>query len=170
MVITAFGLSVIVIIIGLGGYQIPFWPKDRDVTHEEPFSSFIGQDYRVTGPITALAWNDFPDKEKILIVTLTPPPGVRNRFVSYSIPLQNGQKVRIQSAWRSLSLFEYYNYYLVSVPDAGLPEDTAIKMRVGSDGVPSPLFYESLQSNNMLQWKLASPVSSLGLTTAERKR
>lgn len=146
--LSAFGLFAILIVIGLGGYQIPFWPEDTEVTDEEPFSSFIGQEYRVTSQIKALAWNDFPDKEKILIVSLMPPPGARNRFVSYSITLQPEQKIRILSAWQSLSLFKYSNYYLVSIPDAGLPEGVPIKMKIGTDGVPSPLFYESLQSNN----------------------
>ena len=135
-------------VIGIGGYQIPFWPEDTEVTDKAPFSRFIGQEYRVTSQIKALAWNDFPDKEKILVVSLMPPPGARNRFVSYSIILQPGKKIRILSAWRSLSLFEYTNYYIVSIPDSGLPEGVPIKMDVDSDGVPSPLFYEPLQSNN----------------------
>jgi hypothetical protein len=104
----------------------------------------------VTNSIKALAWNDFPDKEKILLVSLTPPEA-KNRFVSYSITLQPGQKIRILSAWRSLSLFEYTYYYLVLIPDAGLPENVPIRMKVDSDGIPSPLFYESLQSNQALK-------------------
>jgi hypothetical protein len=153
VVFTAFGLFVILIVIGLGGYQVPFWPEDSDVTNNKPFSTYIRQEYRVTNHIKALAWNDFPDKEKILVVSLMPPPGVQNRFVSYSIALQPGQKICILSAWRSLSLFEYNYYYLVSIADAGLPENVPIKMKVNIDGIPSPLFYESLQSNKSLQRK-----------------
>jgi hypothetical protein len=151
VVFTAFGLFVILIVLGLGGYQVPFWPEDTEVTNDKPFSTYIGQGYRVTNNIKALAWNDFPDKEKILVVSLMPPIGAQNRFVSYSITLQTGQKIGILSAWRSLSLFEYTYYYLVSIPDAGLPENVPIKMKVNSDGIPSPLFYESLQSNKGIQ-------------------
>jgi hypothetical protein len=150
LVITVFGLFGILIVIGVAGYQIPFWPQDTKVSNEKPFSTYIGQEYRVTNHIKALAWNDFPDKEKILLVSLTPPPGTKNRFVSNTITLQPGQKVRILSAWRSLSLFEYTNYYLVAAPNAGLPENVPIKMKVGSDGIPSPLFYEPSQYNKAL--------------------
>ncbi len=150
VVFTVFGLFAILIVIGISGYQVPFWPEDTEVTNDKPFSTYIGQEYRVTNSIKALAWNDFPDKEKILLVSLTPPEA-KNRFVSYSITLQPGQKIRILSAWRSLSLFEYTYYYLVLIPDAGLPENVPIRMKVDSDGIPSPLFYESLQSNQALK-------------------
>jgi len=151
VVCTAFGLFVILIAIGLGGYQVPFWPEDTDATNDKPFSTYIGQEYRVSNNIKALAWNDFPDKEKILVISLMPPPGANNRFVSYCTTLQPGQKIRILSAWRSLSLFEYTYYYLVSIPDAGLPKNVPIKMKVNSDGIPSPLFYESVQSNHIMK-------------------
>lgn len=147
-VFTAFGLFVIYIVIGLSGYQFPFWPEDTEVTNVKPFSTYIGQEYQVTNHIKALAWNDFPDKEKILVVSLTPPPGVQNRFVSYSITLQPGQKLSILSAWRTLSLLKYSYYYLVSIQGTELPENIPIKMKVSSDGIPNPLFYEHLQSNN----------------------
>lgn len=148
MTITALGLFGIVIVIGLGGYQIPFCPSDTEVTHEKPFSSFIGREYRVMGDVTALAWNDFPDKNKILVVSLTSPAGASNRFVSHRIPLQQGQKILILSAWRSFSLVEFTYYYLVSVPDAGLPEEIPTKLKIGSDGIPDPLVYETVQSND----------------------
>lgn len=154
--ITVIGLFAIFIVIGLGRYQIPFWPEDIKVSNEKPFSTYIAQEYRVTNHIQALAWNDFPDKEEILAVSLTPPPGTKNRFVSYSITLQPGQKIRILSAWRSLSLFEYTNYYLVAIPGAGLPENVPIKMKVNSDGMPNPLFYETLQYNKTVMCRVVS--------------
>ena len=147
--ITILGLLAILIILSLGGYKIPFWPEDTEVTDNKPFSNFIGQEYRVTNSIKALAWNDFPDKEKILVVSLMPPPGAKNRFVSYSVTLQPEQNIRILSAWRSLSLFEYTYYYLVSIPEAGLPENVPIKMKVGADGAPSAQYYEQMQSNRV---------------------
>jgi hypothetical protein len=148
MTLTALGLLVCVIVIGVGGYQIPFWPSDTEVSFEEPFSNFIGQEFLVIGEVTALTWNDFPDKEKILVVSLTSPPGASNRFVSHRIPLQQRQRVLIQSAWKSLSLFEFTYYYQVSVPGAGLPEGVPIQLDIGSDGIPNPLYYELDQSNN----------------------
>lgn len=142
--ITGLGLLAIVIVLGVGGVRLPFTYPDTEVTHEKPYSDFVGREYRVTGHVTALAWNDFPDKAKILSVSLMPPPGVRNRFVSYSIPLKLEQRVRIISAWRKFALVEFTNYYVVSVPGAGLPEGIPITMKVNSDGVPDPLVYEAI--------------------------
>lgn len=142
MAVAAFGLLAVVIVLGLGGVRSPF--PDTEVTHERPYADFVGREYRVKGHITALAWNDFPDKTSILVVSLMPSPVVRNRFVSYSIPLQLGQTVQIISAWRHFALVEFTNYYMVSVPGAGLPEGIPIKMEVNSDGVPDPLVYEAI--------------------------
>jgi len=147
VVITVFSLFSVTCAVGLGGYQIPFWPEDTEVTNEKPFSNFIGQQYRLTSELYAHAWNDFPDKEKILAVSLMPPPGAKNRFVSYRVNLQPGHVVRIHSAWRSFSLFEYSYYYHISIPDAELPDGVPIKMKVGADGSPSMQYYENIQSN-----------------------
>jgi len=144
IVFTAFGLLAVVIVLGVGGVRSHF--PDTEVTQEKPYADFVGREYRVTGDVIALAWNDFPDKAKILSVSLMPPPGVRNRFVSYSIPLQPGQRVRIISAWRHFALVEFTNYYLISVPGAGLPDGIPITMKVNSDGVPDPLVYEATDS------------------------
>jgi hypothetical protein len=149
--LTALVLFGIVIILGIGGYQIPFWPSDKEVSLEEPFSNFIGRELFVIGEVNALAWNDFPDKEKILVVSLTSPPGASNRFVSNRIPLQQGQRILIQSAWRSFSLIEFTYYYQVSVPGAGLPEGVPIQLDIGSDGIPNPLVYKFEQANKSLQ-------------------
>jgi hypothetical protein len=130
--------------LGLGGVQIPWLPPDTEITDQEPYSDFIGREYQVAAEVRAHAWNDFPDKAKILSITLMPRQGVRNRFVSYVIPLQRAQKVRILSAWRHFTLFGFDRYYVVSVPGAGLPEGVPIKMRVSSDGVPDPLAYEPI--------------------------
>ncbi len=140
---TAFGLLVVVIMIGVGGIRLPFWFPNTDLTHKRPYADFVGREYRVTGHVTALAWNDFPDQTKILSVSLTP-PSAHNRFVSYSIPLQPGQSVRIISAWRQFALVEFRYWYVVSVPGAGLPDGIPITMTVNSDGVPDPLLYEAI--------------------------
>lgn len=144
---SALGLLIAVIVLGVAGYRVPFWPSDTEMTNQKPYSDFIGRDYRVVGPVAALAWNDFPDKDKILVVSLTSPPGTQNRFVSYKIPLLRGQEIRILSAWRSLSLFHFSYYYLVSVPGVKLPEGVPIKMNVGPEGILDPSAYEDMQSN-----------------------
>ena len=151
MSLTVLGLFGVLIIIGLGGYQIPFWPSDTEVSLEKPFSTFIGGEFRVMGDVTALTWNDFPDKEKILAVSLTSPPGASNRFVSHRIPLQQGQRIFIQSAWKSYSLIEFTYYYQVLVPDAGLPKGVPIKLKIGSDGILDSLVYEFIQSNKAVK-------------------
>jgi len=51
------------------------------------------------GPdVYAVAWNDFPDKNRILDVILTSPPLTRNRFVSSVTRLNTDQPVRILGA------------------------------------------------------------------------
>ena len=144
--VAAFGLIAVLlsalIILGVGGYRVPWFPK-TDVSHEKPYAAFVGREYRVTGHVTALAWNDFPDKAKILSGSLTP-PAARNRFVSYSIPLRQGQRVRIISAWRQFELLEFTYEYVVNVPDAGLPDGIPITMKINADGIPDPLIYEAV--------------------------
>jgi len=77
------------------------------------------------------------------VISLEPPP-VRNPFVSYVTPLKPGQKVRIVSTPRHFALVEFTKYYIVSVPDVGLPQSIEVTMAVDSDGVPDPLIYESI--------------------------
>src|SRR5262249_5727928 len=108
-------------------------PAPTDITHRKPFADYIGREYRVVSRVSAHAWNDFPDRAKILTITLEPPPGVGNRFVSWKRPLKLGQRVHIISAWRYLALDGFVKYYVVSVPDAGLPGGIEIRMKVGSD-------------------------------------
>ena len=150
VVASALVLMLALIVLGIGGYKVPFWPADSEVTNQAPFSDFIGREYLVIGPVEALAWNDYPDKAKILVVSLMSPPSARNRFVSYKIPLQPGQKLRILSAWRSLKLFEYSYYYLVSVPGGNLPEGVPIRMKVSPEGIPDPFAFQAMQSRNTI--------------------
>jgi hypothetical protein len=145
-VLAALGLLAVLIALAVGGCQPPFWFPEADVSREEPYEDFVGREYRVAGQVTALVWNDFPDKAKILTVSLMPSPGARNRFVSYSIPLKPGQRVRIVSAWRRFDLVEFAYRYVVNVPGAGLPEDIPITMKVGADGVPDPLIFEAVEN------------------------
>ena len=142
--LAAFGLVAGVILLGIGGVRLPFLFPSTDVTHEKPYADFVGREYRVKGHVTALAWNDFPDKTKILSLSLMPSPGARNRFVSYSIPLQQGQRIRIISAWRQFALVEFAYHYVVNVPGAGLPDGIPVTMKVSADGVPDPLIYEAI--------------------------
>ena len=135
-------LLAIAIVLGIAGYG-PSAPR-TEVTHQKPYADYIGRDYRVVADVSAYAWNDFPDKDKILSVTLSPPPGTRNRFVSSVTPLRRGQPIRIDGAWRSYHLFEVIRKYVVSVPDAGLPEGVEITMTVGSDGIPDRRLYEPI--------------------------
>ena len=138
VVFAIFGL----LMLAMSGIRSPF--PDTEVTHQKPYADFVGREYYVASDVSAYAWNDFPDKEKILSVTLMSPPGVRNRFVSYVTPLKPGQRVRIVSAWRRFVLFGFSRRYVVLLPGAGLPEDVEITMRVNSDGVPDPLVYEPI--------------------------
>ena len=73
-----------------------------EITRQQPYVDFIGRECRVVADVRATAWNDFPDKAKILKVSLMPPPGVKNRFVSSVTPLKLSQRVRIVSAWQQL--------------------------------------------------------------------
>jgi len=140
--VAAVAYLAIGIVLGIAGYGGPA-PR-TEVTQQKPYADYIGREYRVVGDVSAYAWNDFPDKEKILTVTLTPPPGTRNRFVSAVIPIARGQRIRILSAWRSYTMLEIVRYYVVSVPDAGLPPGVEITMRIGSDGIPDRRVYQPI--------------------------
>lgn len=136
----ALGLVGLAIVLTVAGVRSPFPPTE--ITRQAPYSDFVGREYRVTSDVSAYAWNDFPDKTKILSISLMPPPGIRNRFVSYVVPLQHGQRIRLVSAWRDFPSFA--KYYVVSVPGAGLPEGVRIRMSVNSDGSPNPRVYEPI--------------------------
>jgi hypothetical protein len=142
LVLAACGLLALVIVLGVGGVQLP-WPP-TEITQQKPYADFVGREYRVISSVSAYAWNDYPDKAKIQSFSLLPPPGVRNRFVSYVTPLQPGQRVRITSAWRHFLLLGLDRYYVVSVPGAGLPEGIEITMGVNSDGIPDRRVYEPI--------------------------
>ncbi|HET9266514.1 MAG TPA: hypothetical protein VFO31_00065 [Vicinamibacterales bacterium] len=141
--VAAGALLAVLIILGIAGYggQAP----RTEVTEQRPYADYVGREFRIVGDISATAWNDFPDRAKILSVTLDPPPRTRNRFVSYVIPMKRGQRVRVLKAWRSYTLFEIIRRYVVSVPDASLPTDVEITMRVDSDGVPDSRYYEPIE-------------------------
>ncbi len=143
MAVAVGALLAVLIILGIAGYGPPA-PR-TEVTGQRPYADYVGREFRIVGDISATAWNNFPDRAKILSVTLDPPPGTRNRFVSYVIPMKNGQRVRVLKAWRSYTLFEIVRRYVVSVPDASLPTDVEITMRVGSDGVPDSRYYEPIK-------------------------
>jgi hypothetical protein len=142
--IAAIGLFSIIITIAFSGYSLPFDIPDTNVSHQKPFADAVGREYRTTGAVIAHAWNDFPDKAKILVISLMPAPGASNRFVSYRIPLQRDQRIRIDSAWRSFGFFWPSYYYTVSVPSAGLPTGIPIKLRVDAEGAPDPLLYKAI--------------------------
>jgi hypothetical protein len=133
------GLLGLAIVFTVGGVRLP--SLETDITRQQPYSSFIDREYRVT-EVSAYAWNDFPDKARILSITLMPPPGAKNRFVSYVTRLQPGQRVRIVSARRRFGLVGFARHYVVSVPGADLPDDVPITMAVGADGIPDPRVYE----------------------------
>jgi hypothetical protein len=109
-----------------------------EITRQQPYVDFIGRECRIVADVRATAWNDFPDKAKILRVTLMPSPGVKNRFVSSVTPLKLGQRVQIVSAWQQLGLFGFNRHYVVSVPGAGLPDGIPVTMYMSADGVPDP--------------------------------
>jgi hypothetical protein len=142
LMLAAGGLLALVIVLGVGGLQVP-WPP-AETTHQKPYADFVGREYRVISSVSAYAWNDYPDKAKIRSFSLLPPPGVGNRFVSYVTPLQSGQRVRIISARRHFLLLGFYRYYVVSVSGAGLPEGIEIEIGVNSDGIPDRRVYEPI--------------------------
>ena len=142
LVLAAGGLLALVTVLGVGGVQVP-WPP-TETTQQKPYADFVGREYRVISSVSAYAWNDYPDKAKIQSFSLLPPPGIRNRFVSYVTPMKPGQRVRLISAWRDLVLFGFHRYYIVLVPGAGLPESIPITMEVNSDGIPDRRVYEPI--------------------------
>ncbi len=76
VVFAACGLLALLIILGLGGFASPF--PDTEITHRKPYADFVGHEYRVTSAVSAYSWNAFPDKARIVSISLVPPPGVNN--------------------------------------------------------------------------------------------
>jgi hypothetical protein len=141
----AIGAAVLLgvaIVLGIAGYG-PQAPR-TDITAQRPYADYVGREYRIAGDVSACAWNDFPDKDKILTITLPPSVCAANRFVSYRVPIARGKRIRIVRAWRSYYLFEIRQEYVVSVAGVGLPPDVEIKVEVGDDGVLDRRFYESV--------------------------
>jgi hypothetical protein len=138
--LTVFGVVAVTIVLGLGGTKVPW--SATDVSGQKPYVDFIGREYRVIADVGAHAWNDFPDKDKILSISLVPHPGVRNRFVSYVIPVKRDQRIRLISAWRHFVILGFNRRYVVSLPDAGLPKDVPIHISMRADGTLDPLAYE----------------------------
>lgn len=95
--------------------------------------------------VYALAWNDFPDENRILDVTLMTPPLVSNRFVSSRTRLATGQPVRIVGARlrrRGFFLLGTADYhYIVSIPGVRLPEGIPVQMDIDRGGIPNPAVY-----------------------------
>lgn len=138
--LTAGGVMTLVLVLGVSGVRLP--PPETDVSDQKPYADFIGREYQVVSDVSAYAWNDFPDKATILEISLLPPPGAGNRFVSWETPLKQGQRVRIVSASRAFGLLEFNREYVVLAPGAGLPEGIPITMDVDADGVPDRRVYE----------------------------
>jgi hypothetical protein len=139
--LTAGGLLAVGVFLPVLGMILMETPDPfpiTQVTHRKPYMDFIGRECRVVADVRATAWNDFPDKAKILSIALYGPPGVRNRYVSYVTPLKQGQTVRIVSAWRQFALFGFHRHYVVLVPGAGLPDGIPVTMYMNADGVPDP--------------------------------
>ena len=129
----------LVVALAMGGCRTPF--PTTEITHRQPYVNFVGRDYRVVSEVVAHVWNEYPDEQTISSVSLIRPPGVANRFVSQRISLKPGQTLRIVSAWQRFGLFGYDKYYIVSIPNAGLPETVPIIVGMNSDAVPDPETY-----------------------------
>lgn len=82
----AVSILLIVLAMILAETRDPF--PVTEITHQKPYVDFVGRECRVVADVRATAWNDFPNKGKILSIALSGPPGVRNRFVSYVTPLK----------------------------------------------------------------------------------
>jgi hypothetical protein len=135
--------GIVLIVWGVAGYDSPF--PIVEITHQRPYADIVGREYRVVGDVRAITSNDFPDKSRLLRISLMSPPTIRNRFVSSEIRLKPGQTVRIVSAWRQFALVEYARHYVVSVPGAELPDGVPVIMNVKSDGVPDSRLYEPIE-------------------------
>jgi hypothetical protein len=104
----------IVVVLTTGGVLSPF--PVTDILNRRPYADTVGREHRVVGNVIAVAWNDFPDKETLLSITLISPPGYANRFVSWTVPLKQGQVVRITSARRQFGWLGFSQWYVASLP------------------------------------------------------
>ena len=133
----ALGVGLFMLLNILQSTPNPF--PENDLSNQKPYVDFIGMEYRLITEVDAIAWNDYPDREKILTISLMPRPNVQNRFISYKTPLKPGQTLRIR---RATGRFLSTKHYEVSVPGAGLAEGIPIRIHMDSDGRPESLVYE----------------------------
>ena len=83
-------IFAVVLLMVLAESPSPF--PVTEITQREPYADYVGRECRVVAHALATAWNDFPDKTKILEITLMAPPGIKNRFVSYATHLKPDQR------------------------------------------------------------------------------
>jgi hypothetical protein len=140
VVVGFFVLSIALLMVAQIGMTISA-PR-TEVSDRKPFVDFIGREYRVVGDVTALAWNDFPNKEKILTFSLMSPPLTQNRYVSYEKHLEPGQVLRIVRAWRSITIEGFRYTYDVALPRGGLSKGIPIEVETSSDGSLNSRVYQ----------------------------
>ena len=138
--LAAVAYLAIVVVLTVGGVLSPF--PVTDISGRQPYADVIGREYRVVGNVIAVAWNDFPDKETLLSIALISPPGSANRFVSWTVPLKQGQVVRITGARRQFDWLGFGLWYVVSLPGMDWPKGVPVKIGMDSEGAPDPKLYE----------------------------
>ena len=79
-------------------------------------------------------------------MTLTPPPGTKNRFVSATVPVQRDQRLRIVGAQQQWGFAGIVRWYVVSLPGVELP-DGPVEIGMNGDGVPDPASFELVQES-----------------------
>jgi len=64
--------------------------------------------------------------------------GIRQSFRLVRDTLKLGQRVLIVSTWQQFGLAGYHRHYVVSVPDARLPDGIPVTIYMNADGLPDP--------------------------------
>ena len=134
----AVGYVVFLVIVTVGGILSPF--PVTDISSRPPYAGVIGREYTLKSKLVAVAWNDFPDKKKILSITLQP-MGHGNRFVSAHVDVQRWQRLRVVGARQQWGFAGIGRWYVVSLPGIELP-DAPIGIGMDSARVPDPTLYE----------------------------
>ena len=126
----------------------------QEITTVKPYADVIGARYSVVGKdVYAYGVYESLNDRTVSYVTLIPRGGVGGPEFAFRRIVQQGQVIRIVSAWRQFPGMEGSVYYIVEVEDSDLPPDIPVRVQLsrGNEGVGAELnpdFYKRLPKDN----------------------
>ena len=127
--------------------------EHEQLTTAKPYADLIGAEYEViSGDVRAYGISSSQD-DTIGWIQMMGGVGVGGPEVLFNKPVNRGVTVKILSAWRSYSLTDSDDYYVVAVTGADLPANVPVRIELNrgneGDGVDlNPRVYRRMLSNH----------------------